>query len=343
MKLICAFLTAALTAPLAARDLNVPVDKGWMHAETGIVLRPQLAGLMRTALQDATQSERDVTAQFGAPDKSVVATIYVFRPAIADVGMWFDRSRTALEGRSTFKNTSPATADPVAFAAGGSSSLLSLRQVYASPDGPFRSTALAVVPVGQWIVGIRMSAATLSAGELDGRLLQVISAIKWPNTSDIPSLAATPINACATPIAFHKAKQIKPSGSEMLMSLIGGSMVAKQQAEQKDSPAPISTWCRNGTATTEYGIYQSDGRLKGYVLALYDAGRVVSVYPSIMGQIDDTGTYSVTLEDVDGTVSTFPSFSALPDPKQVWELINKVSPSGFAKGKTITLDPKSLR
>ena len=342
MKLIPAFLTVALAAPLAARDLNVPIDKGWMHAETGIVLRPQLAGLARTALADATQSERDVTAQFEAPDKSVVATIYIFRPAIADVALWFDRSRTALEGRSTFKHAAPATADPVAFAAGGSTSSSSLRQVYASPDGPFRSTALAVVPVGTWIVSIRISAATLTAGELDGRLLQAIGTIKWPNTSGSPPIVATPTSACDTAVVFHRAKQIQPSGSDMLMSLLGGSVAAKLQAEQKNSPAPVATWCRNGEGSTEYGVYRSNDSPAGYVLALYDAGRVVSVFPSLMGQIDHTGTFSVSLEDVDGTVSTFPSFSALPDPKQVWELIKKGKPSGFAKGNTVTVDPKSL-
>ena len=343
MKLIIAFLTVALTAPLAARDLNVPADKGWMHAETGIVLRPQLAGLARTTLEDATQSEHDVTAQFQTPDKYVLATIYVFRPATGNVGMWFDRSRIALEDRSTFKNAAPATADPVPFAAGGSSSLSSLRQVYASPDGPYRSTALAVVPVGQWIVGIRMSAATLNASELDGRLLQLISAIKWPSATATPPLAAAPIATCATPIVFHKAKQLKPSGADMVMSLVGGSIAAKQEAEQKNAPASSSTWCRDGKASTEYGVYRSDGNLTGYVLALYDAGRVVSVYPSLMGQIEHTGTYAVALEDVDGTVSTFPSFSTLPDPKQIWELIRRGKPSGFVKGKTVTVDSNSLR
>jgi hypothetical protein len=108
----------------------------------------------------------------------------------------------------------------------------------------------------------------------------------------------------------------------MVMSLLGGSIAAKLQAEQKNSPAPSTTWCREGEGSTEYGVYRSDGSPAGYVLALYDAGRVVSVYPSLMGQIDKTGTYSVSLEDVDGTVTAFPSFSALPEPKQVWELIN---------------------
>lgn len=343
MKLLFAFLMISTTTPLAARDLVVPADKGWMHAETGITLRSQLAGLARTALADATQSERDVTAQFEAPDKSVVATIYIFRPAIANVGLWFDRSRTALEDRSTFKNAVPATADPVAFAAGGSTAPSSLRQVYASPGGPFRSTALAVVPVGTWIVAIRMSAATLTARELDGRLLQAVGAIKWPTTSGSSSLIASPTKACTTPIAFKKAKQIQPNGSDMLMSLLGGSVASKMQAEQKGSSTPVATWCRNGEGNTDYGVYRSDGSPAGYVLALYDAGRVVSVYPSLTGQIDKTGAYSVSVEDVDGTVSTFPSFSALPDPKQVWDLIRKGRPSASLKGKAITLDSKSLR
>jgi hypothetical protein len=343
MKLLLALLMALTTAPLAARELTVPADKGWMHAETGLVLRPQLAGLTRTALSDATQSERDVTAQFEAPDRSVVATVYIFRPAIADVGLWFDRSRTALEERPTFKHAAPATADPVAFAAGSFPTPSSLRQVYASPDGPFRSTGLAVVPVGTWIVSIRMSAATLSAGELDARLLQAIAAIKWPSASGVPQLAAAPTKACATPLAFNKAKQIKPSGSDLIMSLLGGSIAAKQQAERKDAPEAVATWCRNGEGSTEYGVYRSDRSAAGYVLALYDAGRVVSVYPSLMGQIDKTDTYSVSLENVDGNVSTFPSFSTLPDPRQVWKLINESQPAGVANGRNVTLDAKSLR
>jgi hypothetical protein len=36
-----------------------------------------------------------------------------------------------------------------------------------------------------------------------------------------------------------------------------------------------------------------------------------------------TGSYSVSLEDVEATVSAFQSFTALPLPKQVWTLIER--------------------
>jgi hypothetical protein len=58
--------------------------------------------MSRTALTDATQTEHDVAAQYDTPDKSNFATIYLFRPATADVSLWFDRSQTALETRDLF-------------------------------------------------------------------------------------------------------------------------------------------------------------------------------------------------------------------------------------------------
>lgn len=96
------------------------------------------------------------------------------------------------------------------------------------------------------------------------------------------------------------------------------------------------------TARTEYGVYRSSASTGGYVMALYDAGRVISVYPSLMGQADKSGTYAVSLEDVDGTTSVFPSFTALPSPKQVWDLVEGGKRNGTVKGKVITINPKAL-
>lgn len=69
----------------------------------------------------------------------------------------------------------------------------------------------------------------------------------------------------------------------------------------------------------------------------------MSVFPSIMGQIDKTGTYSVSLTDVDGSTSVLPSFSAMPQPKQVWAMVSQGKVQGRAVGKTITLDAKALK
>ena len=336
-------LALVIATPVAARDLGVPADKGWKHAETGLILMPQLADLSRTTLTDATETEHDVAAQYDVADKSVFATIYLFHPAIPDVALWFDRSQTALETRDIFRHAAPASADPIAFAAATSGSPTSLRQVYASPGGAYRSTALSVIPVGEWIVSIRMSAKTLTADQLDASMQQVIKAVRWPPSITIATIAAAPVKTCATPMTFTKAKQAKPNGGDLLMSLMASTMAAKAKTEEKPTaPVPQPSWCRDGSTSTEYGVYRSSASSGGYIMALYDAGRVVSVYPSVMGQIDKSGTYAVSLEDVEGTTSVFPSFTALPSPKQVWDLVGSGKRSGTMKGKQMTIDPKAF-
>ncbi|MGR6329837.1 hypothetical protein ACU5AX_12280 [Sphingomonas sp. XXL09] len=343
MKWLLASLAVASGAPLAARDLPVPPGKGWQHAETGLILTAQLAGLSRTALTDATASEHDVAAQFESPDKDLVATVYIFHPAIADAGLWFDRSRVALEHRDIFRNAAPVTADPVGVSVTGHAPPTGLEQVYALPGGAFRSTALAVVPVGKWIVSVRMSAHIGNAQMLGSRLSDLVKAIRWPAAASAAGVvAATPIKACPTPLSFNKAKVVKPNGSDLLMSLVGSSIVAKQKADKTAPPATPVSWCRDGDGSTEYGVYRANGETVGYTLALYDAGRSVTVFPSLMGQIDKTGTYSVTLADVDGSTSVFPSFSAMPAPKQVWDVVAAGQRSGTMKGNTMTVDPKAL-
>jgi len=341
MKRAMMILALAAAAPLAARDLPVPADKGWQHAQTGLVLLPQLAGLPRRALTDATASEHDVTAQFEAPDGSVSATVYIFHPAIPDVALWFDRARTAVESRNLFRDAAPASADPVAFAAPGATAASSLRQVYANAGGAYRSTALAVIPVGEWIVSIRMSAKTLTADRLDAQVQQAIASIRWPRPGGGVALAATPIRACATPLTFAKAKPVQATGTDMILALLGSRIAAQAKADPATPPQPARTWCRDGDGRLEYGVYRDGGA--GYEMAIYDAGRSVSVHPSVMGQIDKSGTYSVSLTDVDGTVSTFPTFDALPSPKQVWALVAGGKRTGVSSGNRVTIDANSLR
>lgn len=339
-------LALLMPQPAAARDLEVPPGKGWKHAETGVILMAQLADLPRTKLTDATQSEHDVVAQYEAPDDSVTATIYIYHPAIADVSLWFDRSRMAIETRRIFRDAAPASADPVSFAVGGATAASSLRQTYANAGGPYRSTSLAVVPVGDWIVTVRLSAKTLTADQLDARLLQIMTTIRWPAPgSTLPTVV--PIRACATTTRFTKAKFAKASGADVLMTLLGATLgsgaKASTAAKVETKPEQRKLWCRDGEPTLEYGVYRTNDDRAGYTLALYDAGRAITVYPSIMGQADNSGAYAVTLTDVDGTVSTYPNFTSMPAPKQAWDLIAKGKSSGTAKGNAITLDAKALK
>ena len=339
MKRLMMIVALACATPAVARDLAVPADKGWQHAPTGVILTRQLAGMPRTTLTDATETEHDVAAQFELPDKSVFATIYIFKSPVADAALWFDRSRTALEARDIYRHAAPATIDPVAFAAGAARSASALRQVYAVPDGPYRSTALAVVPVGAWVVAIRMSATTLTADRLDARLTDVIGAIRWPAESGDPIPIAVPVKTCAVPLTFSKAKLVKANGADMLMSLLGASVAAEKETA---TPARPTTWCREGDAHPEYGVYRGDTGANGYIMALADAGRVVSVVPSLMGLVDNTGTYTVSLQDVEGTTFSYPSFTALPRPEQVRDVVLGGNATGSSKDGRIKVDSKAL-
>ncbi len=343
MKRLMMVVALACATSAVARDLPVPADKGWKHAPTGLILTQQLAGMPRTTLTDATETEHDVAAQFELPDKSVFATVYIFQSPVADASLWFDRSRTALEGRDIYRHAAPATIDPIAFAAGAGAGTArptsALRQVYAVPDGPYRSTALAVVPVGGWIVAIRMSATTLRADQLDARLTDVVAAIRWPTTAGDPAAAVAPIKACPVPLTFSKARVAKANGADMLMSLLGSSIAAKKEPTLSTRP---TTWCREGSARPEYGVYRADGDTSGYIMALSDAGRVVSVTPSLLGQVDRTGTYAVSLQDVDGTTFAYPSFTALPRPEQVRDAVLGGRPSGSAKDGRVKVDAKAI-
>ncbi|WP_271300519.1 hypothetical protein [Sphingomonas sp. CV7422] len=329
-------LALAVARPLAARDLPVPADKGWQHAQTGLVLTAQIDGMRRTALTDATASEHDVMAQYQAADGSVSATIYLFHPAADDVALWFDRSRTTLEQRDLFRNAAPASADPVAFAAPGASTPSALRQVYGIAGGAIRSTALAAIPVGDWIVVIRMTAPTLTATQLDARLQAVIGGIRWPKPAGMPAPAAVPIVACTTALHFAKAQPIKTPD---ILSMLSGSIAASAAKSEPAGPRPV--WCRDGEPRVEYGVYRTDER--SYVMALYDAGRTVSVFPSIMGQIEKSGSYAVSLTDVDGTTSAFPTFDHMPSPKQVWSLVGSGKRVAVSTGNRVTIDANAVK
>jgi hypothetical protein len=354
MRVLMMVLALASATPLAARELAVPADKGWQHQETGLVLMSRLTGLQRTALSDTTQSEHDVAAQFTAPDESVIASVFLFKPAIADVALWFDRGATTLQANEVFRGAAPVSAAPLGFAAGGAPVASSLRQVYTKATGPYRSTALAVMPLGEWIVAVRMSAKSLSAEALDAGLMQLIGAIRWPAgaagagsgvaPANPPALAAVPVTACAAPLSFRKAKLLKSNTTDVLMQLIGTHAAREASASKERAPVQPSRWCREGEATSGYGIYRSDRNgAQGYAMVLGDAGRVVWVQPSLMGQIEKTGHYSVSLADVDGRTLAFPSFNGMPAPEQVWDLVGKGGPSATMNGNVMTIDPKTLR
>jgi hypothetical protein len=341
--------TMASPATAAPRTLAVPADKGWMHAQTRVVLRPQVAGLSRLSLTDSTTTEHDVTAQFESADHATLATLYLFHSAVPEVSVWFDRARATLEARDLFRHAAPASEAPIAFAASGTITA-GLRQTYAIVDGPNRSTALAVIPLDEWLVVLRMTSRGNSAA-LDRQLTDFVAALRLPAAS--AARPATPIAACPTTLAYGKAKMVKPEPTDLLLSFIGAIAAEEKKPSAEPAPASSRPWCREGEPGDGYAAYRHDDETDGYAVALHDAGRIAWTQLSVASQfaahqtagekLVTSASYAVTLSDVDGRTLTFPSFTALPSPKQVYEDIAKQRPLGSALGKQVTLDAKAIR
>lgn len=321
---ICLALATSIAVPTEARTIDIPATAGWKHAGSGTVLRREIAGLVRESLSDSGESELDVSAQFRSQDQSTLATIYIFRPANNSVPIWFDRSRTMIEqgdmfgmkGRSV--DIQPSAVDAVA-----SRTPSGLKIVYPVSAGNFRSTALAIVPAGEWILAVRITSSTLDASSLEVKLNAVLTGIGW--ATDIAQVPATePVQPCADPLKFGKAKLLPPSLGDALMDAVAGMAAAKSDSESSPAkPLSPAVYCKDPASTMNYGVYRANAESNAYVMAAGDAGISVLVGPTI--SLGSSPRYSVIVQQLDSDLS-YPSFNRLPSPDQVWHLINEAGP-----------------
>ncbi len=330
---IAAFATAR---PAIARELPVPADKGWQHAETKLILRTTLGGLSRTGLADLGDIEHDIVAQFTDEGDANSITVYLFHPGIDSVPIWFDRSDYALRHRDIYGGATPVDT-LIAFAPPNAKVATGLRQMYRPAKGPYRATALATIPLGDWLVTVRYSSKTLEPVALSTKLTAVISEIGWPTTAPVPTDAAVPVATCPKTLSYSKKARLKKS--DMTQALLGGLIAAAAKTE----PASMSSkpWCREGEATADYAVYRSQDQTDGYLMALGDGGVAVGVNPALtLPGLPSTGGYSVQLLDLNGGAATYPSFDRMPTPKQVFDLVvnNQAVSRTSGNGKDVTID-----
>jgi hypothetical protein len=325
LRWACAlFLAAGVAAPAHAqmRTLEVPAGKGWKHAQTGVVLRAALAGYPRTQLVDNSTGEYDVMASFAAPDNSTIITVYIFQPALMSAPVWFDRAESQILLRDTWGNAQPHGA-PQAFARPGATAASGLRRIYVPGKGPFKSTGLAMMPLGEWLVAVRISSTQFDPAQLDARMSDIIAAIGWP-AGVTESPAAAPVAACPAPLPYAKRAKLKKAtmNDAIFGALLSGIATEK---EEKGEAVPIGALCRDLPPTQMYGVYRAPDA-NGYVMAIGDAGRTLSVGPSLAGLIEKSAGYSVSFGDVDGSTSVYPSFDRLPHPDQALKALQSSSP-----------------
>ncbi|MEI9851250.1 MAG: hypothetical protein WDN24_10860 [Sphingomonas sp.] len=327
----------------AQRMLDVPAGAGWKHAETGVILRSKLAGYPRTGIQDNSKSELDVMAMFSPPGDPTSLTVYIFHPALMSLPVWFDRSETQILLRDVFATPTPQ-GEVRAFAPPRGTIASGLRRVYVPGKGPYRSTGLATMPLGEWLVAVRISSTELDAAALDARMSEVIAAIGWPEgVAEGP--AAAPVAPCARPLAYaRRARMRKPSMTDALIGAALASAPDDKSAEALPVDAAPVVYCRDLPApTSQYGVYRRPDDQKAYTMALGDAGMVIRVEPSL-GALLGGGEpgYSVSLGTLEATM-IYPNLDKLAGPAQVLDIVGKTSPisSSSRGGKDITISTGS--
>lgn len=312
MRRLGAFLLCLSSLSASARSLDVAADKAWQHARTGVILRPHLGGLGRASVEDAGSDEVDLFARYNDAATGTIGTIFLFHPGIASVPMWFDRAQAAMLAQKVYGTAEPAS--PIPFSVKPEAAQDSLRIVYAMQGGDMRSIGLAAVPVGDWLLIIRLSSHTLDRSALDARLTAVLNEIGWPaNRPAAP--VATPIAACPNLLTYKKARLRSPDMGQALINAMLPQVAAK---EAKTDSKPV-TYCRDREAQdAQWAVYRADANSNAYVMALGDGGSSITVAPALV--LKGARAYRVTLYGLDRR-TTYPNVTALPPPEQAYDIV----------------------
>jgi hypothetical protein len=255
----------------------------------------------------------DVVTQYENPADGVFATVYLFRTAIPDAALWFDRALAAIMLRSEYGLDEASRPTPVPFARPGATAASGLRASIDVTSREPRSTSLAVAPLGRYLLKVRMSSTNLDRAALDARLSRFIEGLRWPAAAP-DERAAAAILDCPTPLRLRNARIVRSSGADTLMDALSG--VVLEAAD--DVPAPI--YCREPGATLQYGVYRANGAREAYLIALSDSGLALNIGQSLdlsalLGGGGQRNRFAMTLLGRDST-TVLPSFNRLPPPAQ---------------------------
>jgi hypothetical protein len=202
-----------------------------------------------------------------------------------------------------------------------------LLATYATSGQSYRSTGVALLPVGEWLVKLRASSRTLAPGELEARMKGALAEIAWPKKMT-PAPIATPVNACATGLTLSgDAKPVENSdeaGAATLMGALLGQIGANGPAATRPNPPPPTRWCRDSTELPEGGVYRADARTDAYLIALSDAGRGITAGPSAGASL------IVAADDKKGTAERYEVQLVLLSQTMISGLLDRLPPPAQA-------------
>lgn len=347
LLLICVWASAAGAAQ--PQGVGATSGKPWQHTASGFTFPAAIADFVRDDIQDISEGKRiDIVGTYRHPASGTLATVYLYRPAMPMASLWFDIANWYIQRNPAF---APATAHRGAttFNVAGQSESADLRQVYAIGKAG-RSSGVAIVPLGRWIVKVRMTSQGLEPGALDAALEAVVKGLGWPRTMPTAQ-ASQPVPVCAGTLPQTNAEEIKQARSLVLI----GAMLPLTSDESKDKrEQPLPRLCRDDSRSDDaYPIYQLDEGTDGYVAAIGDNGTLLVVRndpltalaaKEIEGGKAGRAYYRVTVM-TPTSWDQFPAFSRLPPVEQAFNIVRTRAPSSVTDidTRTVNLSENSLK
>lgn len=341
VRLIAAILIASAMPALAQTKpapLTTKTDKPFKHDNSGITLPVTLLGFPRNEGQEYVKPQLDVAFRYFPADTSEEVSVYIYRVTSGVPSLWFDVSSASIEQRQSFGRKTRFDM-PLAFTPPGQSTASALKAAWTLSDAPYRSTALAIVPVGEWLVKIRYSSTTLETASLVRRLDEVIAAIGWPATAANAS-AATRMEDCTVVLKLDgKSNPLPQEGAAALGDALLSTLMSKPDRK-------AVAWCRDRTVKSPVPVYRPAGTNDSYLAAVTDSGHAVWVRPSVGGLVSGDGRPSWTVSIVRaGEMLNFGGRDRLPPPTQLGEILNAKPASRVTTwGKSkIKIDPSQMK
>lgn len=149
-----------------------------------------------------------------------------------------------------------------------------------------------------------------------------------------------PVAACPTNMSYaRRAKLRKPKMEDALTGALIASVPPGKLGKGKGAPMPF---CREGEGGVDYGVYRRPDSTDSYMMAIGDAGRVLSLYPAVALNGGDPG-FSMSLAGLGGTM-IYPTFDKLPAPSVAWKTVRTAKPmsSTSREGKTQNISLREM-
>lgn len=321
--LLVMLMTAQSTATFAQqRIIEVPAAARWQHARSQVILPVAIDGLPRSQIIENVAPELDVTVHYEDADTRI--SIFLYRPALPDVAIWFDRSEMTFMANPMFGTVTPV-GQAVAFAAPGTTIASGLRRSYVG-TGDYPATATAIFPTGRWFVKVRASSKSADTATLEARLSAAISALERL-ASPQPFRPAEAMQACTGNRNWRDAEMADPDSIGAIVAYTGAMTIAtdsQRRLGQTDPSQPPQRYCRDATVHQEFGVYRIAGNTQAYVMAVGDGGAIIEVGSALLRRIardSFAGDLAVPVTVSSGnTIAGYPPFKRLPSPQQVFAL-----------------------